>query len=99
VHVCYGKNCTPNGAVAVYAAFEQAIRAAGLSDEVELIATSCRSRCELGPSVNVYPGPTTYGLMDAERVRAVVARHLAAGGSPVAEFVVTEEDVQRAKGL
>jgi (2Fe-2S) ferredoxin len=96
VHVCFGKNCTPNGAEAVFAAFQTALAAAGIRD-VELIATSCRSRCELGPSVNVYPGPVTYGQMNPERAYRVVVEHLSGPETPVREFVVTEDEVQRAK--
>ena len=97
VHVCYGKNCTPNGAEAVFRSFNEAIRANGLTDEVELMATSCRSRCELGVSVNVYPGPVMYGLMDEERARQVTKRHLVPGGKPIKEFIVTDADVAKAK--
>lgn len=97
VHVCFGKNCTPNGADAVWNTFRDELSRVGLTAEVELIATSCRSRCELGPSVNVYPGPVTYGEMTPERVREVVARHLVSGGSPIGSFVVTEDDVAKAK--
>ena len=97
VHVCFGKNCTPNGAEAAFAAFQSEIRSRGLTSDVDLIATSCRSRCEVGPSVNVYPGPVMYGYMDAERARRVVAEHLVAGGRPVDAFVVTENDVAEAK--
>jgi NADH-quinone oxidoreductase subunit F len=97
VHVCFGKNCTPNGAEAVFRAFQDRIRANHLTDSVDLIATSCRSRCELGPSVNVYPGPVMYGCMDPQRVTVVVSRHLSGAEQPVADFVVSPEDVERAK--
>ena len=92
VHVCFGKSCTPGGANAVYAAFQTAVRAEGIDKDVELLATTCRNRCELGVSVNVYPGPTWYGLMTADRVARVVREHLV-GGKPVPDFVVTEEQV------
>jgi (2Fe-2S) ferredoxin len=97
VHVCFGKNCTPNGAQGVFAAFQAELASSGLGPEVELIATSCRSRCELGPSVNVYPGPVTYGQMTPERVREVVREHLCPGGAPVHKFLVTDRDVAEAK--
>jgi NADH-quinone oxidoreductase subunit F len=99
VHVCFGKNCTPNGAEAVFRAFQDQIRARNLTGSVELLATSCRSRCELGPSVNVYPGPTTYGHMDPERVAVVVTRHLSGPEEPVAAYIVTPEEVERAKKM
>jgi (2Fe-2S) ferredoxin len=97
VHVCFGKNCTPNGAEAVFRAFQEQIRAHDLTATVDLIATSCRSRCELGPSVNVYPGPVMYGYMDPERVRVVVTQHLSGVEQPVSSFVVTEAEVAEAK--
>jgi (2Fe-2S) ferredoxin len=97
VHVCFGKNCTPNGAEAVFRAFQEEIRTRNLSSVVDLIATSCRSRCELGPSVNVYPGPTMYGHMDPARVRIVVERHLSGEEQAVSEFTVTEEEAELAK--
>jgi (2Fe-2S) ferredoxin len=97
VHVCFGKNCTPNGAEAVFRAFQEQIRAHNLTGRVDLMATSCRSRCELGPSVNVYPGPVMYGHMDPGRVRVVVERHLTGAEEPVAEFTVTEAEAAEAK--
>jgi (2Fe-2S) ferredoxin len=87
IHVCFGKNCTPGGSPAVIDAFRSELARAGLSDDVELIASSCRSRCELGPSVNVYPGPVMYGWMTPEGVRRVVSEHLL-GGVPVAELQI-----------
>ena len=97
VHVCFGKNCTPAGAHAVYAAFERALASEGISSEIELIATSCRSRCEIGPSVNVYPGPITYGYMNAERAERVVREHLNSGGHPIPAFEVTPDDLEQAR--
>ncbi len=99
VHVCFGKNCTPNGAEAVFRAFQEQIRAHNLTTSVELLATSCRSRCELGPSVNVYPGPVTYGCMNPERVAVVVTRHLSGSEEPVGAYIVTPEEVERAKKM
>jgi len=87
VHVCYGKNCTPGGSPEVFAAFQVELIRAGLSSEVELIASTCRSRCELGPSVNVYPGPVMYGWMTPEGVRRVVTEHLI-GGTPVSDLQI-----------
>jgi len=99
VHVCFGKNCTPNGAEAVFRAFQELIRTQNLSSTVELLATSCRSRCELGPSVNVYPGPVMYGCMDPDRVAVVVTRHLSGSEEPVGAYIVTPEEVERAKKM
>jgi len=97
VHVCFGKNCTPNGAEAVFDAFQAVIHARQLGSEVELIATSCRSRCELGPSVNVYPGPVMYGHMNPDRAWVVTETHLSGPHCPVDSFTVTEEAAAEAK--
>jgi (2Fe-2S) ferredoxin len=88
IHVCFGKNCTPAGGPAVFQSFREELRNAGMSGEVELIASSCRSRCELGPSVNIYPGPVLYGWMTPEGVARVVREHLA-GGTPVSDLTIS----------
>ena len=77
VHVCLGPNCVPNGSKRTLAAFEAEVARLGMQREVELIGTSCRSRCELGPSVNVYPGPTLYGFVDEIAAELICLQHLA----------------------
>ena len=57
VHLCFGPNCTERGSRALMPILERAVREAGLSDRVEILATTCRNRCDYGPSLNVYPGP------------------------------------------
>jgi (2Fe-2S) ferredoxin len=64
---------------------QQAIADAGIADEVEIIASTCRNRCDYGPSMNVYPGPTFYNELTAEAVEEIVRDHLA-GGCPVARW-------------
>jgi (2Fe-2S) ferredoxin len=58
---------------------ERAIDEAGLSDSVEVLATTCRNRCEDGPSLNVYPGPVFYNRVDAEAIQQIVSEHLNGG--------------------
>lgn len=58
---------------------EQAVREAGLSDRVEVLATTCRDRCDYGPSLNVYPGPVFYNLLDRSAIREIVESHLSHG--------------------
>jgi (2Fe-2S) ferredoxin len=77
VHVCRGPNCSARNSKATLACFEEAVRNAGLSGEVEIIATSCRDRCDWGPSVNIFPGPTMYAGVDCSAVRKIVEQHLA----------------------
>ena len=55
---------------------ERAVQEAGLSDQVEILATTCRNRCDYGPSLNVYPGPVFYNLVDKTAISEIVTRHL-----------------------
>ena len=63
----------------------QAIADAGLTGQVEVIASTCRDRCDYGPSMNVYPGPTFYNQLTEEAIEEIVSEHLAAG-RPVARW-------------
>lgn len=58
---------------------EDAVHDAGLDRHVELLATTCRNRCDYGPSLNVYPGPIFYNLIDAAAIGDIVSEHLACG--------------------
>jgi (2Fe-2S) ferredoxin len=62
----------------------------GIADEIEILETSCRNRCETGPSVNVYPGPTFYCGVTPAVLRRIAASHLASG-IPVEEHAVHQE--------
>lgn len=79
VHLCFGPNCTPRGSQQLFPILEQAIAAASLSDRVELLATTCRNRCDFGPSLNVYPGPVFYNHLDANAIQEIVQEHLVEG--------------------
>ena len=79
VHLCFGPNCTERGSRALMPILESAVREAGLGGTVEILATTCRNRCEDGPSLNVYPGPTFYNWLDGRAIREIVNRHLAEG--------------------
>jgi (2Fe-2S) ferredoxin len=79
VHLCFGPNCTERGSGALMPILEQAVREAGLSDRVEVLATTCRNRCDYGPSLNVYPGPVFYNLLDRMAICEIVKSHLSHG--------------------
>lgn len=83
--VCLGKNCTPRGGPALLKKLERAVREAGLADQVDVSATSCRDRCDLGPSMNVYPGPVRYCQLDEEAIEEIVFSHFLRG-RPVERF-------------
>ena len=79
VHLCFGPNCTPRGSRALLPVLEAAIAREGLADRVEVIAATCRDRCDYGPSMNVYPGPVFYNDLTPEAIDEIVAEHLAHG--------------------
>ena len=79
VHLCFGPNCSERGSRALMPILELAVREAGLADRVEILATTCRNRCDYGPSLNVYPGPVFYNLVDQSAISEIVTRHLGNG--------------------
>lgn len=69
------------GAGAVYDAFIEEVRHAGL-DGVNVISTGCVGRCDLEPMAEVTRNnepPVMYIRLDADKVRKIVDEHLAKG--------------------
>jgi (2Fe-2S) ferredoxin len=93
VHLCFGPNCSPRGSRALLPVLESAVRQAGIEDRVEIIATSCRNRCDYGPSMNVYPGPVFYNNLTAEAIEEIVREHLV-GGRPVVRWFFRPKPVK-----
>ena len=86
VHICFGLHCTPNGSRALLRIFEEETEACGIADRVAVLPSSCRSRCDWGPSVNVMPGNVQYNHVDPEGVRRIVREHLV-GGTIVRDYL------------
>jgi (2Fe-2S) ferredoxin len=82
VHICFGPNCSPRGSRQLLPALHDALGRAGIAHDIEVIATTCRNRCDWGPSVNVYPGPVFYAHVTSEAIEEIVREHLL-GGRPV----------------
>ena len=79
VHLCLGPNCSARGSRSLLPVLEAAVGRAGLAGQVEVVATTCRNRCDYGPSMNVYPGPVFYNLLDDRALEEIVTRHLESG--------------------
>lgn len=94
VHLCFGPNCTPRGSRALLPVLEAAIASEGIGDRVEVIASTCRDRCDYGPSMNVYPGPVFYNELTPEAVEEIVREHLK-HGRPVARWFFRPKVVNR----
>jgi (2Fe-2S) ferredoxin len=95
VHLCFGPNCTPRGSRHLLPVLQASIARAGLTDEVEVIATSCRNRCDYGPSMNVYPGPTFYAGVTEEAIEEIVQQHLL-NDMPVKRWIFHDPTLSRA---
>lgn len=81
VHVCLGPNCSARGSKSLLQALLTA-RMARPELDIEVLGTSCRDRCDWGPSINVYPGPVFYnGVSEADLIE-IIDTHLS-GGDPV----------------
>ena len=93
VHLCFGPNCTPRGSHALLPVLQAAIAREGLTGRVEVIATTCRDRCDYGPSMNVYPGPVFYNDLTPEAIEEIVAEHLGTG-RPVARWFFRPKPIQ-----
>ncbi len=79
------------------AVLEAAVGRSGIGDRVEILATTCRDRCDYGPSMNVYPGPVFYNLLDEGALEEIVSRHLASG-AVAGEWLFRPKPARSAKG-
>ena len=78
------------GARPVLNAFVEEINNSGLADKVTVTQTGCVGLCQLEPLVEVYEAgkeKVAYVKMTAEKVKAVVEKHLK-GGNIVTEYTV-----------
>ncbi len=94
MHLCFGPNCSPRGSRALLPVLEAALAAEGIADTVDVIASTCRDRCDYGPSMNVYPGPVFYNELTPDAVEEIVREHLK-GGRPVARWFFRPKVVSR----
>ncbi|MGE5228412.1 MAG: NADH-ubiquinone oxidoreductase-F iron-sulfur binding region domain-containing protein, partial [Deltaproteobacteria bacterium] len=85
VKVCAGTACVFAGSLAVYDAFTQEVRDAGLSDSVDVSIIGCHGLCSMSPVV-VLSDDTLYGHLKPRDVGKVVEEHLK-GGQPVERFL------------
>ncbi len=85
VKVCAGTACVFAGSMAVYDAFVQEVREAGLADQVDVSIIGCHGLCSMSP-VAVLSDDTLYGHLKPRDVAKVVDEHLR-NGRPVERFL------------
>lgn len=96
VHLCFGPHCSPRGSRQLLPVLEAAVAQAGLGPRVDIIATTCRDRCDYGPSMNVYPGPTFYNELTPEAIEEIVREHLGAN-RPVPRWFYRPKQLRRSR--
>ncbi len=79
VLICGGTGCTSSGSKSIQAAFDDALTANGLTEEVKIVQTGCFGLCALGPVVIVHPDGTFYSQVKPEDVEEIVSEHLLKG--------------------
>lgn len=70
-------SCAPRGALEVYRAFKDRVRARGVRDQVMVVRTGCLKHCSQGTAVNVWPPNHWYRGVTRDDVDAVVDAALA----------------------
>ena len=89
VLICGGTGCTSSKSVQIKAKMEEAIKAAGIENEVQVVLTGCFGLCALGPIVIVYPEGTFYSRIEIKDAETIVNEHLV-GGAPVKSLLYSE---------
>ena len=79
VLICGGTGCTSSGSKSIQGAFETALEANGLTEEVKIVQTGCFGLCALGPVVIIHPEGTFYSRVTTEDVEEIVSEHLLKG--------------------
>ncbi len=79
VMVCGGTGCTSSNSQKIIDEFNKEIKAAGLSEEVQVVKTGCFGLCALGPIVVVHPEGSFYSRVKPEDVKEIVLEHLLKG--------------------
>ena len=89
VLICGGTGCTSSKSVQIKEKMEEAIKAAGIENEVQVVLTGCFGLCALGPIVIVYPEGTFYSRIEIKDAETIVNEHLV-GGNPVKNLLYSE---------
>lgn len=83
-------SCSQRGSVRLRNYMKARAKELGLRD-VRINASGCLDRCELGPTMVVYPSGVWYRYQSLADVDEILQRHII-GGSPVAHLMLRPED-------
>ncbi|NCC76826.1 MAG: NADH-quinone oxidoreductase subunit NuoF [Clostridia bacterium] len=79
VLVCGGTGCVSSDSMQIVENFKKQIKAAGLAEEVQVVATGCFGFCEKGPIVKIHPDNILYVEVKPEDTQEIVNEHCIKG--------------------
>lgn len=77
--ICGGTGCHASESKAILANLQDALKAKGLEDEVQVVATGCFGFCEKGPIVKMLPDNTFYVEVKPSDAEELVEEHIIKG--------------------
>ena len=77
--VCGGTGCVSSNSRQIVENLNDAIKAAGMEEDVKVLQTGCFGFCEQGPIVKVLPDNTFYTQVKPEDANELVAEHIVKG--------------------
>ncbi len=77
--ICGGTGCRASASEAIQNNLQEAIKAKGLEDEVQVVMTGCFGFCEKGPIVKILPDNTFYVEVKPEDAEELIEEHIIKG--------------------
>ncbi|RZT96747.1 NAD(P)-dependent iron-only hydrogenase diaphorase component flavoprotein [Ancylomarina subtilis] len=89
--ICGGTGCRASKSELIQTNLEDALKAKGLEDEVQVVTTGCFGFCEKGPIVKILPDNTFYIEVKPEDAVEIVEEHIVKGRQ-VMRLLYTDPD-------
>ena len=77
--ICGGTGCRASASEAIQNNLQDALKAKGLEDEVQVVMTGCFGFCEKGPIVKILPDNTFYIEVKPEDAEELIEEHIVKG--------------------
>ncbi len=89
--ICGGTGCRASASELIQTNLENALKAKGLEDEVQVVTTGCFGFCEKGPIVKILPDNTFYIEVKPEDADEIIEEHIVKGRQ-VMRLLYTDPD-------
>ena len=74
--VCTGTGCSSSHSPKLIELFNEELKAAGMDQEVKVVATGCFGLCAMGPIVLIYPEGSLYTNVKESDIKEIVSEHI-----------------------